>query len=128
MLTVYQEEKIIDYLDSFIYACGTEVSEMFQPKLFDCYDPISNHYYYLNNKVEGYEPLCKFCLKDVKKIQVQKISRVTIPMWVIRLWTTLDFRKRRRTFQPQPKHLDAHENNKAKNCIKIQNFPELWKI
>ena len=77
MLTVYQEEKIIDYLDSFIYTCGTEISEMFQSKLVDCYDSISNHYYYLNKKVEGYEPLCKFCLsKDVKNIQVQKIANM----------------------------------------------------
>ena len=40
MLRVCKEEKITDYLDSFVYTCGTEIPEMFQLKLFDCYGPI----------------------------------------------------------------------------------------
>lgn len=66
------EFKMKDYLPRHYYICETEVPEMFQPKKFDCGDPISPHYFQLGTKLEGYEPVCTFCLKKEELEAVKK--------------------------------------------------------
>lgn len=66
-LDAVTKSQLADYLDLNLYVCGTEVPNVYTPKLFDCYDPISSHYFQIGDKLEGFKKICRFCLCDKVK-------------------------------------------------------------